>query len=70
MILDEPWYKIAVNWICGIEKQTGPQMTDEEKAEAEKQNLSIDEDDKWRIVNNVNAIVIIVLTTFLWAFFA
>lgn len=68
--VDLPWYRIALNWICGIEKQSGPEMTDEEKAELEAKNLSIHEDSKWRRINNVNAIVLILLTTFLWAYYA
>ena len=65
-----PWYRIAVNWICGIEKQSGPELTDAEKAELEKQHLSISESNKWRIGNNINAVILIAATTFLWAFFA
>ena len=46
------------------------ELTDEEKAEMEKKNLSIEEDRKWKIINNVNAIILIMFTTFIWAYFA
>ena len=66
----QPWYKVAVNWICGIEKQSEPELTDEEKAEIEAKNLSIDEKRIWNLFNNFNAILLIMLTTFIWAFLA
>lgn len=65
-----PWYRIAVNWICGIEKQSGPEMSEAEKAALEAKHLSITEDRKWRLLNNINAVILIMITTFIWAYFA
>lgn len=68
---DLPWYKKAFQWICGIEKMTDhPQMTDEEiRALEEKQN-SIHEKKIWKMVLNVNAIMLMTLAVFLWGFYA
>ncbi|KAJ8312444.1 hypothetical protein KUTeg_009817 [Tegillarca granosa] len=68
---DLPWYKKAFQWICGIEKMTDhPQMTDEEiRALEEKQN-SIHEKKIWKMVLNVNAIMLMTLAVFIWGFYA
>ncbi|XP_067934509.1 sodium/glucose cotransporter 4-like [Watersipora subatra] len=66
-----PWYRVAVNWICGIEKQSAaPTISDEEKNELMKKNLSIDESKTWRLINNFAAGFVLVGTTFLWGYFA
>lgn len=66
-----PCYKKAGQWICGIEKHDDvPKMTPEEEAAFEKKQLSIHESKWWKRVLNVNAIILMTLTVFLWGFYA
>ncbi|XP_053375170.1 sodium/glucose cotransporter 4-like [Mercenaria mercenaria] len=66
-----PWYKKAGQWICGIEKHDDiPKLTPEEQEAFERKQLSIHETKWWKRVLNVNAIVLMTLTVFLWGFYA
>ncbi|KAL4223812.1 Sodium/glucose cotransporter 1 [Mactra antiquata] len=65
-----PWYKKSAQWICGIEKHDEPELTPEQKAAFEKKQLSIHETKWWKVVLNVNAIILMTLAVFLWGFYA
>lgn len=66
----EPWYRVAFNWICGIEKmKDAKELTEEEKMALALKATDISEKKKWRIILNINAILLIVLTTFILGFY-
>ena len=66
---DVPCWKTALQWICGVEKHDEPELTEEEmKAIAAKQN-SLHEDPLWNKVSNVNALILMVVAVFFFAFF-
>jgi len=68
---DQPWYNKACQWICGIEKHDDqPVMTPEQQKDFEKKQQSIHETKSWRIILNVNAVLLMTLAVFLWGFFA
>ena len=62
------WKKIGM-WICGIEKTDQPEMTEEERQALEEKQTSLDEDPFWKKVVSINAIVLMVVAVFFWAFF-
>lgn len=66
-----PWWRIGVNWICGIEEHPEiPELTEEEKEALEKQQTSLDETPRNRILCNVNAVILLTIAVFFWTFFA
>ncbi|XP_013421875.1 sodium/glucose cotransporter 4 isoform X1 [Lingula anatina] len=67
-----PWYKTAFNWICGIEKMQGGvgDLTPEQRAAMDAKQISIVEVPLHRRICNANAIILMVVATFLWGFFA
>ena len=67
---DEPpeWWRQAFNWICGIEKV--PELTDEQKEELNKKMISLEELPLWRHFWNVQAIILMAIAIFFFAFFA
>jgi hypothetical protein len=66
-----PWWRIAVNWLCGIEEQPQkPQLTEEELKALEKLQTSLDEVPYKRLLCDINAVMLITIAAFVWAFFA
>lgn len=66
-----PWYAKAFKWICGIEKMDEEkQLTDEERKAIEAKQNSIHETKRWRMILNVNAMLLMTLAVFLWGFYA
>ena len=63
-----PWWRTVINWICGIEKQLEP--TAEQKAEMTYKQTSLDEVPLYRRLCDVNAIALMGVAVFFWAFFA
>lgn len=63
-------WKKSFNWICGIEKQTAPEMSEEEKLALEKHHTSLDEDPFWKKFCDINVIVMMTCACFIWGFFA
>ena len=59
-----PWWRMAINWVCGIEKKLEP--TAEQKAAM----TSLDEQPLHRTLCNVNALALTAVAIFFWAFFA
>ena len=63
--------KRTFNYLCGeteVVEQT--QLTEEEKAQLAESKISIDEEPFWRQFCNVQAIVLLVITTFIFGFYA
>ncbi|XP_013421876.1 sodium/glucose cotransporter 4 isoform X2 [Lingula anatina] len=67
-----PWYRTAINWICGIEKMVGHEhdLTAEELENLEAKKNSIHENPTARRFLNVNAIILMTVAAFFWGFFA
>ncbi|XP_071110844.1 sodium/glucose cotransporter 4-like isoform X2 [Haliotis cracherodii] len=66
-----PWYMKAAQWICGIEKMNQQQeLTPEQKRVLEAKHTSIHEGRTWRIVLNVNAVLLMTCAMFMWGFYA
>ncbi|XP_029648634.1 sodium/glucose cotransporter 5 [Octopus sinensis] len=65
------WYVTAFNWICGIEKldQQPEELTEAEKFQLHLKMTDIGEKSNWKKFTNINAIILIVLATFLWGFY-
>jgi len=63
-----PWYRQAVNWVCGIEKPV--ELTEQEQRDMEKQHRSLYEVPKWRTITNLNAILLMAVAVFIWGFYA
>ena len=65
-----PWYKTAMQWVCGIEKHPELLLTPEEEAELKKKQISLHEEPFYKKLCNIQAIMLLTLTTFYWGFFA
>ncbi|BFZ18212.1 hypothetical protein BsWGS_21251 [Bradybaena similaris] len=66
-----PWYKVACQWICGIEKMSEEhQMTDAEMRAIEEKQTSIYETKTGRWVLNANAILLTTVAAFIIGFYA
>ncbi|XP_078062818.1 sodium/glucose cotransporter 1 isoform X2 [Mustelus asterias] len=62
-------WKKAYNWFCGFEQQT--QKLSKEEQEAMQQKLTdISEKPLWRNVVNINAIILLSVCVFFWAYYA
>lgn len=64
-----PWWKKIILWVCGIEKHDEPELTEEERLAFEAKQTSLEEDPFWSKVVSVNAIMLMVVAVFFWAFF-
>lgn len=67
-----PWWKNTFNWVCGIEKQNNrpeDEISEEERKTKEAALLSIEEEPRWKRYLNINAMILITITVFLWGFF-
>jgi len=58
------WWRVVVNWICGIEKQLQP------SGQLRVDMSSLDEVPFYRTLCGVNAIALMALAVFVCAFFA
>nr|AKN21417.1 slc5a-2 [Schmidtea mediterranea] len=69
-----PWYRKAINWVCGIEDlknaKDQPVLTAQELEEIQKLQNSIQEDPKWKLVVNTICLTLITITIFYWGFYA
>ncbi|GAB1604610.1 sodium/glucose cotransporter 5-like, partial [Argonauta hians] len=64
------WYTTAFNWICGIEKLVNaPEISEKDKLEMMKKSVDTHEKGKWKLCTNINAVILMVLATFVWGFF-
>ncbi|XP_067911478.1 sodium/glucose cotransporter 1 [Heterodontus francisci] len=66
---DVSCWKKAYNWFCGFE-QTSKKLSKEEQEALQQQLTDISEVPLWRNVVNINAIILLSVCIFFWAFYA
>uniref|UniRef100_A0A8B9IRM8 Solute carrier family 5 member 9 n=1 Tax=Amazona collaria TaxID=241587 RepID=A0A8B9IRM8_9PSIT len=64
-----PCWKMLYLWFCGLSTGPKPTLSQEEKAALEQKLTSIEEKHPWKTVCNVNAILLLTINVFLWAYF-
>ncbi|NWV04559.1 SC5A9 protein, partial [Ptilonorhynchus violaceus] len=64
-----PCWKMVYFWFCGLSTSPTPTLSPEEKAALEQRLTSIEEKPLWKTVCNVNAILVLAINVFLWAYF-
>ena len=64
------WYKTALLWICGIDREVKSHHTDQSEAKNFAQHLSLEEKRIWWIINNVLAGVLVCIGTALFIYWA
>ncbi|NXU38133.1 SC5A9 protein, partial [Drymodes brunneopygia] len=64
-----PCWKLVYLWFCGLPTSPTPSLSPEERAALEQRLTSIEEKPLWRIVCNANAILLLAINVFLWAYF-
>uniref|UniRef100_A0A8C3TU20 Solute carrier family 5 member 9 n=1 Tax=Catharus ustulatus TaxID=91951 RepID=A0A8C3TU20_CATUS len=64
-----PCWKMVIMWLCGLSSGPTPTLSQEEKAALEQRLTSIEEEPLWRNVCNANAIILMTINVFLWAYF-
>ncbi|XP_068879461.1 sodium/glucose cotransporter 4 isoform X2 [Aphelocoma coerulescens] len=64
-----PCWKMVYLWFCGLPTSPTPTLSQEERAALEQTLTSIEEKPLWRIVCNANAILLLTINIFLWAYF-
>lgn len=64
-----PSWRRTLYVVCGYE-QSRPEMTEEQRAEQNAALTSIEEDPKWSVFVNINAVILMTIGMFLWGFFA
>ncbi|NXO74718.1 SC5A9 protein, partial [Phainopepla nitens] len=65
-----PCWKTVFLWLCGLQTGPTPTLSQEERAALEHRLTSTQEEPLWRAVCNVNAILLVTINVFLWAYFA
>uniref|UniRef100_A0A8C0BG90 Solute carrier family 5 member 9 n=1 Tax=Buteo japonicus TaxID=224669 RepID=A0A8C0BG90_9AVES len=66
---DPPCWKMLYLWFCGLSTGPTPTLSQEERAALERRLTSIEEKPLWKTVCNVNAILLLTINVFLWAYF-
>ncbi|XP_027749678.1 sodium/glucose cotransporter 4 isoform X2 [Empidonax traillii] len=64
-----PCWKMVCLWFCGLSTSPTPTLSQEERAALEQRLTSIEEEPLWKNVCNANAIVLLAINVFLWAYF-
>ncbi|NXA76114.1 SC5A9 protein, partial [Thryothorus ludovicianus] len=64
-----PCWKMACLWLCGLPTGSKPTLSQEEKAALEQRLTSIEEEPLWKIVCDINAILLLAVSVFLWSYF-
>uniref|UniRef100_A0A663END5 Solute carrier family 5 member 9 n=1 Tax=Aquila chrysaetos chrysaetos TaxID=223781 RepID=A0A663END5_AQUCH len=64
-----PCWKMLYLWFCGLSTSPTPTLSQEERAALERRLTSIEEKPLWKTVCNVNAILLLTINVFLWAYF-
>ncbi|XP_077134391.1 sodium/glucose cotransporter 4 isoform X2 [Ranitomeya variabilis] len=62
------WKKLYF-WFCGLSMQPEVKMSKEEELKLQMKMTSIEEKPLWRIVCNVNAVILLAINVFLWGYF-
>ena len=67
-----PFWRRAVNWVCGIDQQLQEQeeISEEERLALEAKQIDIYEEPFWQRFNATQAIILMFLSSFLCGFFA
>ncbi|XP_051480813.1 sodium/glucose cotransporter 4 [Apus apus] len=65
-----PCWKKLYLWFCGLSTGPATSLSQEEKAALERRLTSIEEKPLWKNVCNVNAILLLTINVFLWAYFS
>ncbi|NXG21111.1 SC5A9 protein, partial [Grallaria varia] len=64
-----PCWKMVYLWFCGLSTSPMPTLSQEERAVLEQRLTSIKEKPLWKTVCNANAILLLAINVFLWAYF-
>ncbi|NXK98595.1 SC5A9 protein, partial [Formicarius rufipectus] len=64
-----PCWKMMYLWFCGLPISPTPTLSQEERAALEQRLTSIEEKPLWKSVCNANAILLLAINVFLWAYF-
>ncbi|NWV63918.1 SC5A9 protein, partial [Malurus elegans] len=64
-----PCWRMVYLWFCGLPTSPTPSLSQEERAALEQSLTSIEEKPLWRSVCNANAILLLTVNVFLWAYF-
>ncbi|NXF42919.1 SC5A9 protein, partial [Oceanites oceanicus] len=64
-----PCWKMLYLWFCGLSTGPTPTLSQEERAALEQRLTTIEEKPLWKTVCNVNAILLLTINVFLWAYF-
>ncbi|NXB02806.1 SC5A9 protein, partial [Cnemophilus loriae] len=64
-----PCWKMVYLWFCGLPTSPTPTLSQEERAALEQRLTSIKEKPLWRTVCNANAVLLLAINVFLWAYF-
>ncbi|NWR82776.1 SC5A9 protein, partial [Furnarius figulus] len=64
-----PCWKMVYLWFCGLSTSPKPTLSPEERAALEQRLTSIEEKPLWKTVCNANAILLLAINVFLWAYF-
>ncbi|KAI1236820.1 hypothetical protein IHE44_0015074 [Lamprotornis superbus] len=64
-----PCWKMVCMWFCGLSTSPTPTLSQEERAALEQRLTSVEEEPLWRNVCNANAIILMTINVFLWAYF-
>ncbi|KAM9379155.1 sodium/glucose cotransporter 4 [Phaethornis superciliosus] len=65
-----PCWKMLYFWFCGLSPSPAPTLSQEERAALEQRLTSIEEKPLWKTVCDVNAVVLLTVNVFLWAYFS
>ncbi|NWR28461.1 SC5A9 protein, partial [Tachuris rubrigastra] len=65
-----PCWKMVYLWFCGLSTSPTPTLSQEERAALEQRLTSIEEEPLWKAVCNANAVLLLAINVFLWAYFS
>ncbi|NXO80189.1 SC5A9 protein, partial [Sitta europaea] len=64
-----PCWKMVYMWFCGLPTGPKPSLSQEEKAAMEQRLTSTEEEPLWKVVCDINAILLLAVSVFLWSYF-
>ncbi|KAM9194351.1 sodium/glucose cotransporter 1 [Dugong dugon] len=63
-------FKRGFDLFCGLDQQKGPKMTEEEEAAMKQKLTDTSEKPLWRMVVNINGVILLTVAVFCYAYFA